>query len=187
MLWVTFRPQTPYCAFKYYVFITVAFKICLCIRAYGQTRFLFLVRTVQLWIKPYQLNLWSWKFADAKLHIWTNSDSDDIKHEMVTVEGEWGVKDVQTEPSFNRSVHLHRAVIQDVQELKWHTTPFLPVTLKKQSLPRRWTQQMATSCSTPPLLPANGVILTYTECHRAKDSEVPHINNSTPSLSIFSL
>ena len=150
--------------------------------------FSFLVRIVQLWMKPYQVNLWSWKFADTKLHSWTNSDGDDFSHEMVTAEGEWRVEEVQTEPPFGRSVYRHRAVIQDVQELKWHSPPFLPVTLKKRSMPHRWTRQPATSFRTPPSLPANGVILiTSTECHRAKDSEVPHINNSTPSLIIFLL
>ena len=149
---------TPYCAYKYYVFITVTFKICLCSRVYGQTVFSFSVRTLQFWMKPYQVNLWNWKFADTKLYIWMNSDSDEFKHETVTAEGERGFGEVKTEPLFNGSVRHHRTVIQDVQEPKWDTPVFLPVTLKKRSRPHRWTEQPATLCWTLPSLPANIVI-----------------------------
>jgi len=43
-----FDHRPPYCAYKYCVFIMVTFKICLCIRVYGQTVLSFSVRIVQL-------------------------------------------------------------------------------------------------------------------------------------------
>ena len=73
-----------------------------------------------------------------------------------------------------------RPACSDVQELKWHIPGSTSYSVEediKQSRPYQWTL---------PMLPPYSVIHTYTEHRWARDSEVPHTNNSSPSLSVFS-